>query len=77
MFKIECLRIFQDFGTFEKTTEFFSTRLLVIVESRAIAHLKAESETNSVEDTACSYLPSFRGETSLKIFQHFSEKRQS
>ena len=40
----------------------------MIVESRAIARLKAGSETNSVEDTAFSYLPSFRGETSLKIW---------
>ena len=34
---------------------------------RAIARLKAKSETNSLKETACSYLSSFRCETPFKI----------
>ena len=37
---------------------------------RAIARLKAKSETNSVKESACSYLSSFRCETPFKILGH-------
>ena len=50
--------------------------LLVIVESRAIARLKAKSETNSVKEAACSSLSTFRCETPFKIWE-IGEKRQS
>ena len=38
------------------------TFVLEIVESRAIAHLKAKSEKNAVESSVWSYFPGFREE---------------
>ena len=52
--------------TFLKTSPLSGTRLptlvLEIVESRAIARLKAKSEENAFERTVWPYLPGFRGE---------------
>ena len=39
--------------------------------SRAIARLKAKSETNSVKESACSYLSSFRCEMPFQIIGHW------
>ena len=83
-FQREILHLYGEFESnrrekFSLTSPPFGTDLPTLLPvdgfCRAIARLKAKSETNSVKETACSYLSSFRCETPFKILGRSSPEK--